>query len=223
VSTPQHLSPAEHEAIAQAVRLAEARTSGEIFVVVAAQSGGYRVLPILWAALATLIAGWLAMLWSTLANWWSGWNAASIAPDTPAWSLAVVQALAFVVLAALASIPALRIYFVPRAMRRARAAARAREQFLAHNLHATQDRTGVLLFISLAEHHAEIVADAGINSRVPENFWADIVDRLTAEIAAGRLTAGLVAAIEACGAALAQNFPPKPADENELPDRLVEI
>jgi putative membrane protein len=57
----------------------------------------------------------------------------------------------------------------------------------------------------------------------PENFWAEIVDRLTAEIGAGRLAAGLIGAVEACGAALAQNFPPRPADQNELPDRVVEI
>jgi putative membrane protein len=58
---------------------------------------------------------------------------------------------------------------------------------------------------------------------VPANFWAEIVDQLTGEIAAGRLAPGLLGAVEACGDALAEHFPRHPGDENELPDRVVEI
>jgi putative membrane protein len=81
----------------------------------------------------------------------------------------------------------------------------------------------VLIYISLVEHHAEIVADAGINERVPPGFWQAIIDGLTAEIAAGRLAAGLVQAVGACGDALREHFPRHPGDQNELPDRVVEI
>jgi putative membrane protein len=202
------LGPGEHERIAAAIRRAESRTSGEIFVVVARRSGDYRLAPILWAALAALFGGFVA---------------AAIRPEVAAGSHALGQGLVFAALAALASVPALRIHLVPLAVRRARAEARAREQFLAHNLHATEARTGVLIFVSLAEHHAQIVADAGIHARVPEGFWVEIVERLTAEIAAGRLADGLVQAVEACGTALAQEFPRHGGDENELPDRVVEI
>ena len=204
----RRLSAEEHERIAAAIRRAEGATSGEIFVVVAQASGDYRLQPILWAALAALLGGFVS---------------AAISPDVAAGSHVLGQALVFLVIAAVGSLPALRLYFVPLAVRRARAEARAREQFLAHNLHATEARTGALVFVSLAEHHAEIIADAGIASRVPEDFWATIVDTLTSEIAAGRLADGLVQAVEACGAALAQHFPRHPGDENELPDRVVEI
>lgn len=198
----------DRERVAAAVRAAEAKTSGEIFVVVARQSDSYRSLPLLWAALAALLGGFLA---------------AALDPTMAAGSLALGQGVVFVLIALAAFAPGWRIRFVPPMVRRARAAARAREQFLAQNLHATETRTGVLLFVSLAEHHAEIIADTAIASRVPDDFWQGIVDMMTAEIAAGRLATGLVMAVEACGTALAEHFPRQPDDRNELPDKLVEI
>jgi putative membrane protein len=176
--------------------------------VVAVRSGSYRTLPLLWAALATLLGGFAA---------------AAIRPEIAAGSLALGQGTVFALLAAAGLVPAWRMLLVPERVKRARAAARAHEQFLAHNLHATASRTGVLLFVSLAERHAEIVADTGIDAKVAPNFWQGIVDRLTAEIADGRLAEGLILAIEASGAALAEHFPRNPDDVNELPDKLVEI
>jgi putative membrane protein len=202
------LGAEERERIAAAIRGAEAKTSGEIFVVVAARSDTYRTLPLLWAALATLIGGFVA---------------AAIQPTIAAGSLALGQGVVFALFAAASLVPAWRMHFVPQSVRRARAEARAREQFLAQNLHATQSRTGVLVFVSLAERHAEIVADTMIDAKVPDNFWQGIVDLLTAEIGAGRLAQGLVMAVEACGTALAEHFPRQADDVNELPDKLVEI
>jgi len=202
------LSPEDHRRIAAEIRRAEERTSGEIFVVVAAQSGDYRVLPVLWAALFALLGGF---------------TAAAINPDMSAASLVLGQGFVFLLVAAASLVPGWRVHFVPRAVRHARAAARAHEQFLAQNLHATESRTGVLIFVSLAERHVEIVADTAIDSKVTQNFWQGIVDRLTAEIAAGQLAQGLVLAIEACGETLAKHFPRRPDDRNELPDKLVEI
>lgn len=206
-ATPR-LSREEHARIAAAIQAAEAETSGEIFVVVAAESADYRMLAVLWSALAALAGGLVS---------------AAITPRISAGSLAIGQAIIFALLASASFVPSLRLYLVPRAVRTARAGTKAREQFLAHNLHATAARTGVLIYVSLAEHHAEIVADSGINDRVPPGFWQEIIDRLTAEIAAGRLAQGLIAAVGACGTALREHFPRHPGDENELPDRVVEI
>lgn len=202
------LSPEDHRRLTDAIHSAEERTSGEIFAVVAAQSGDYRVLPILWGALAALIGGFVA---------------AALNPGVAAGSLALGQGLVFLLLAAAALVPPWRVHFVPRAARHARAAARAREQFLAQNLHATELRTGVLIYVSLAEHHVEIVADTAIDQKVAGDFWQGIVDRLTSEIAAGRLAHGLTLAVAACGTALAEHFPRRSDDNNELPDRVVEI
>jgi putative membrane protein len=207
VVTPR-LTPEEHARLAAAIRVAEAKTSGEIFVVVAAASDDYRLPPLLWAALVALIAGFAT---------------AAIMPHIAAGSLALGQGIVFALLAAAASVPAWRIHFVPRAARTASCSARARGQFLAQNLHATASRTGVMIFVSLAERYAEILADTGIDSKVPPGFWQATVDALTAEIGAGRLAAGLEKAVLSCGAALAEHFPPRRGDVNELPDKVVEV
>jgi putative membrane protein len=224
------LTPAEHERVAAAIRAAEANTSGEIFAVAARASDGDRILPVLWAALATLLGGILAgLLWPYIAALTSGapgWTAQSddLAPAaSSAPSLAAGQAFVFAMLAALSQIPKLRSFFVPRRLRERRTHRHAMEQFLAHNLHATQARTGVLVFVSVAERTAIVIADKGIHDRVDPAVWADIVRDLTAQVAEGRLSDGLTAAIAACGRVLAEHFPPGLSDENELPDRLVEI
>jgi putative membrane protein len=96
-------------------------------------------------------------------------------------------------------------------------------QFLARNIHLTAARTGVLIFVSLAEHYAEVIADSGIDSRVEQRVWDDVVRDLTAAARDDRLADGFVTAIEAVGRVLAEHFPLSPGDANELDDRLVEI
>jgi len=78
-----------------------------------------------------------------------------------------------------------------------------------------------LLFVSVAERYAEIIADKGIDATVPVGTWKKIIDDLTAAIGEGRSADGLVAAIAAIGAHLAQHFPPDARDPNELPDHLI--
>ena len=110
---------------------------------------------------------------------------------------------------------------MPRSIKRARAHRARVEQFLAHGLHTTEARTGVLVFVSLAERYAEIVADAGIAAKVEQRVWNETIARLLAETRAGRLADGLVGAIERAGAVLAAHFPPRPATANELPNELI--
>ena len=99
--------------------------------------------------------------------------------------------------------------------------AEAIRQFLAQGLHLTARRTGVLIFASVAEHHAEIVADTGINEKVDQAAWQDAVDAMIAAIKDGRPADGFVAAVERCGALLARHFPPGAINRDELPNKLV--
>ena len=89
----------------------------------------------------------------------------------------------------------------------------------------THKRTGILIFASVAERYAEIVADSGINDKVMPEVWDKAMHALTSAIKAGRPGDGFVAAIEQCGAVLAEHFPlpPGTVDPDELPDKLVEI
>jgi putative membrane protein len=80
-----------------------------------------------------------------------------------------------------------------------------------------------LIFASVAERYAEIVADAGINSKVTPDVWDKAVAALIAGLKDGRAGDGFVAAVELCGAVLAEHFPPGALNRDELPNKLVEI
>lgn len=84
-------------------------------------------------------------------------------------------------------------------------------------------RTGVLIFASAAERYVAVVADAGITDRVSPDVWDDAVQALVAAVKDGRPGDGFVAAIERCGAVLAEHFPPGALKRDELPDKLLEI
>jgi putative membrane protein len=81
----------------------------------------------------------------------------------------------------------------------------------------------VLIFASVAERYAEIVADAGIHARVSQDVWDGAVASMIAAIRDGRPADGFVAAIAQCGAVLAQHFPPGALNRDELPNKLVQI
>lgn len=203
----------EHARIAAAIRAAEARTDGEIYCVVARASDGYfsaaALATVVGMLLASLAAAWL------IEAWW-------LTMRLP-WFVAVQIAAVAAALALLWLFPALRIHLVPRRQRYAAAHANAVRQFLARNVHRTARRTGVLIFVSLAERYAEVVADAGIDERVGQHVWDGVVAGLTAHAGRDRLADGFCAAIEAVGTVLAEHFPVSPGDVNELDDHLVEI
>ncbi|WP_137388628.1 TPM domain-containing protein [Rhodoligotrophos defluvii] len=193
--------------ITQAITKAEEATSGEIVAVLAHRSDDYDYIPVLWASLAALVVPFPLIFLTRLG-----------AADIYTIALAVFLALALTF-----SLPGLIRYVIPRRLQELRVHRRAAEQFLARNLHTTEARTGVLLFVSLAERIAVVLADEGINAKVTQETWQSIIDRLTSEIAAGRLTDGLIAAIDDCGKVLAAHFPPTPGQLDELPNHLVVI
>ena len=201
------ISEAERARITDAIRRAESATSGEIFCVIARQSSEYRLVPLAWAAMLALMVP-LPLIYLTL------W---------PASVIYLFQLAAFAAAAVGLSHPSIRFHLVPKRAKRDRAHGEALRQFLAHGLHRTQDRTGVLIFASAAERYAEIVADGGINAKVTQQEWDDAIAALIAGIRQGRTGDGFVAAIAKCGAVLAAHFPPGALNKNELPDKLVEL
>ena len=121
----------------------------------------------------------------------------------------------------LAAIVPIRRALTPRSLKRERVLARAREQFLAKNLHQTRERTGVLIFVSLGERMAEIIADEGIAAKLEPGAWAPAMQALTEGLKQGRPVEGFTRAIDLCAVILAR-FPADAADNpNELPDAVV--
>ncbi len=199
------LSDTERGRVRDAVIAAEAKTAGEIFTVVAEESDDYRFIPILWATLAALVVP-LPLIFVTL------W---------PASLIFTIQLGVFVVLAVVLSLPAVKMAVVPPSVKHGAAEALAGRQFLAHGLHTTEARTGVLIFVSLAERHAQIIADKGIAAKVNAGVWQAALDQLLAEVRAGRLADGLIAAVNSTGAVLAEHFPPRAGDKDELANDVV--
>ncbi|MCT7376526.1 TPM domain-containing protein [Chelativorans salis] len=203
----------ERSRVVEAIGRAESRTSGEIYCVLARTSDSYFYPAAFFVALSILIVSLLAAF--ALHYWW-----VNIAPATLV--AAELAALAAALLVLKAS-PGWRICFVPRGLRFRRAHAEALRQFFAHNIHMTRERTGVLIFVSLAEHYAEVVADAGINARVPQERWNETVAKLTEAAARGALAEGFVEAVEIVGTELAAHFPAGEENSNEIDNHLVEI
>jgi len=204
------ISDADKTRVTEAIRAAETKTSGEIFCAIAAHSSSYRLVPVAWASAFALLVPLPLIYLPFFAG-------------TPASTIYLVQLLAFVLFAIGLSRPGIRFLIVPRGMKHDRAHAEALRQFWAHGLQNTQNRTGVLIFASQAERYAEIVADAGINEKVGPEIWQRAVDTLIANVKAGKPGDGFVAAVEQCGAVLAQHFPPSALNRDELPNKLVEI
>lgn len=205
-------TPDDHARIASAIAAAERQTSGEIYAVFARSSDDYRFVAASVALALSLALGWVATAIASLAGL-----------AVPALAVETAQLVGAALLFALLRSSQLTMLFVPPALARMRAARLARAQFLAHNLHRTPERTGVLLFVSEAEHYAEVIADEGIASAVDPSEWEAIVAHLTEAAREDRLVEGFEQAVGRCGAQLAARFPPDPERPNALPDRLVEI
>jgi putative membrane protein len=200
------ISEEDHAAIANAIDDAEKRTSGQLVCVLAHASSAYVHIPILWASALALVAPW-PMIYLT------PWSVQRIY---------LVQLVLFMVTGLVFSWTPLRLLLVPRAVRRARAHRAALEQFVLRGITRTKNRSGVLIFVSLAERYARIIADEGIAAKVPNAEWQAAIDALTDHMRDGRIAAGFTAAIERCGAVLAAHAPPD-GSPNELPDRLYVI
>lgn len=201
------ISDTDKKRVTDAIAAAEQKTSGEIFCVIARRSGSYRLVPVAWAAAVALFVP-LPLIEFT---------------ETSAEAIYMIQLLAFILTSLILSHPKVRVRAVPKLARIERAQRAAMRQFLAQGLQNTKARTGILIFVSVAERYAAIIADEGINAKVGQDVWDGAMADLISAIKDGHAADGLVAAIERCGAVLAQHFPPGAMNHDEIPNRLVEI
>jgi len=198
------VSEQDRSRIATAIRAAEAKTSGEIVCVLARTSTDATALPVLLAALVALALPWLLVALTEMS----------------VHRILTLQVAVFFLFAVVLCLPRVRVALLPRAARRHIAHRAAMEQFTIRGIVRKKDRTGILIFVSLAERYARIIADEGIAGRVPQSEWQNAVDALVAHTRDGRIAEGFIAAIEACGTVLAAHFPRTETSRDELPDRI---
>jgi putative membrane protein len=221
------LSPADHQRVSRAVTAAESNTAGEIVTVVTDSSDGFSDVALAWAALVALLE--LAALaiapdfhlafYERLAGGWvHGWSPREL------FTLAtMLTAIAFGGMMVLQAIPAIRFALVPGPIKTSRVHDRALQAFRVGAEQRTSGRTGVLIYLSMREHRAEVLADATIASKVDSDVWAEALEVLLVQVRAGDIAGGMCAAIERVGVVLAAHFPRSAADLNEVPDRLIEL
>ena len=223
------LSHDEELKINAAIRDAERRTSGEILCIFTDRVSEYSEVALGYAAGVALLLP-LGLVAAGIRPWaveemLAGWRlgGAEASPEAGALAYAMLQTVIFVVMLALLSIKRLRLWLTPEPLRRAKVHRAAVQQFLAKGIHQTEARTGVLIFASAADRHAEIVADDGIYKKVNEETWAEALEALGRGMKQGRPADGFVEAITMCGEVLAEHFPPTSENPNEIADELIQI
>jgi putative membrane protein len=226
------LTPADHDRIHAAIAEAEARTSGEIFCVIARESASYREVQLAAAAGVALLLPPLALLLGLrpgLVFGWlqGGWTVAHAGAVGESALYAVIgyaglQAALFVAVLALTWIEPVRRLIAPGYLKRSHVHARAMEQF-AHRLHGARADAYVLIYVSAAERRMEIVADDEIHAKVGAAPWDKAVQAALGPIKAGDPASGLIAAIQICADALAEHFPAAGAAGAPEGDDLAEV
>jgi putative membrane protein len=222
-----YLTPEGHQRVSAAVAAAEAHTAGEIVTVVADRSDGYSDIALAWAALVAFTAltvyalfpeFYLGLVDRVIGGWGNEWTmsqvlaifgTAALLKFFGTWLLLLWQPLRFVL--------------IPGPVKSARSRARAVDLFKVGAERRTHGRTGILIYVSMREHRAEIVADEAIASKVTPETWGEAMAAMLVHIKDGRCADGMIAAVEKVGAVLAEHFPRAEDDQNELPDRLIEL
>ena len=202
-----NISKEDHDRIASAIRAAEAKTSGEIVCVLAQTSSHVTGLPIFIAAVAALATPWLLTIFTSMT----------------VYRILLFQIIVFLALLVVLCLPRVRIALMPHRARRAYAYRVAMEQFVSRGLARNKNHSGILIFVSLAERYARIIAGTEIAARVPQTKWQAAVDALIAHTRNGLIADGFIAAIDMCGDELARHFPRTDASRNEFPDRIYLI
>ena len=220
------LTEEDHARVSAAIAAAEEKSDGEIIAITADQSDAYHDVGLHYAVLVLFVVlAFFAAMPQQLAAWHdrlTGWSAA------PGHRELLTLLLFFALLKFLAVLfvlkwQPLRMLLTPGSTKTRRVRRRAIMLFKAGAERRTVGRTGILIYLSMAEHRAEIVGDEAITKVTTPETWGEAMTALLADVRQGRPADGIVAAVSLIGDVLAQHFPKTGADTNEIPDKLIEL
>lgn len=227
MATITPMSDSDRERVGAAVAAAEGRSAGELVTILAQRSDDYADVALAWSAFAGLLAlttltaapdFYLGIYERLTGGWMHEWT-----PRTVFGVALIVATLMFAGMWLILLWRPLRLWLTPAPIRHRRVRDRAVNAFKIGAERRTHGRTGILIYLSLAEHRAEIVADEAIASKVAPEVWGDAMAAMLAELKQDHMAEGLIAAVTRVGAVLAEHFPRAEDDHNELPDRLIEV
>jgi putative membrane protein len=193
--------------ISAAIQRAEAATAGEIYVVVSGTSDDFRLVPVLWAAITAMLLPWPLL----------------VLTDLSIGAILTAQVVLFVSLAIALSHNRIRPRLVPSGLIADASRQRAQALFMAHGVHLTENRTGILIYVAVIDRRVEILADATIHEKVGQAFWEELAQEVVTAGRHERWAEGVITAVHRAGSALALHFPRGSQDRNELSDRVVEV
>ncbi len=219
------MSEADHAKVSTAIAAAEADSAGEIVAVTTDLSDAYHDVGLHYAVLATfvtlggfaLVPGAIEAVFARLHGW------AEPSSNALLTLLLLFALAAFVAVLLLLKWMPLRLALTPGATKTRRVRRRAISLFKAGAERRTAGRTGIMIYLSMAEHRAEIIGDEAITSVTSPETWGEAMAALLMEVKAGRPADGIVAAIGEIGGVLATHFPRHDEDKNEIPDKLIEL
>lgn len=205
----------EESRIADAIREAESKTTGEIVVAEVTASSDYGAAALLWG-----LAGLFAMSLGLVVAYDFGW--------IRTWAIETLELVIFVLLQAvglaigilLSRIPALRRWAVSPKTMDAAAREGAARAFAAHGLARTPDRNGVLIYLSRFEREVVILADEGIDRKVPPASWEALDRQLIEGIRKREAVPALLKVIEQIGRHLEQTFPKTAGDSDSISNEI---
>jgi putative membrane protein len=227
MANPVYLTREDHLRVSKAVSKAEEHTAGEIMTILADRSDGYSDVALSWAAFASICAlialaiapdFYLGLYERLTGGWVQEWT-----PHNIFLVAAIVAALKFAGVMLVQLWQPLKFFLIPPPIKTTRVHDRAVRSFRIGAERRTHGRTGILIYLSMRERRAEIVADEAIATRVDPEVWGEAMDAMLADLKRGRIADGMASAVERVGAVLADHFPRAVDDTNELPDRLIEV
>lgn len=220
------LTAEDHRRVSEAIALAEEKSDGEIIAVATESSDSYHDVALHWAALGTfLMLGIMALfpqlLERTYTFLFDAWDAPSL---QGLLTLLLGLALAkFLFILLLMRWMPLRMALTPGSTKTRRVRRRAINVYKTGAERRTIGRTGILIYLSMREHRAEIIHDDAISEVVEPDTWAEAMIALLGPVKEGRVVDGISAAIAEIGEVLALHFPKSSDDTNEIPDKLIEL
>ncbi|NUN50115.1 MAG: hypothetical protein HUU15_14910 [Candidatus Brocadiae bacterium] len=194
------------DAVEKAVAAAEATTSAEIIVAINRRSGSYLDRNVI----AATMAGLLAAGFMVVAPWWE---------FHPVWFLPDAVAIGVLSFLAVLLVRPLARAIAGRRRMEAQATLYARNAFHLLSVSGTRERTGLLVYVTLFEDRALLLADFGIEGKIPPARWLELAARAGSPSAADDPTTWLCGLIASCGAMLAEKLPPGDSNPDELPNR----
>lgn len=204
------LSAEEKNQVSEAVRAAEAKTSGEIITMIVRRSSMLgHVVP----QLLSLIIIFILLLRIIIEQFFH---------ELPYEWIMIIG----LILAAPLSLWFQRYAFIQRMLTPISDLSfevfeRAKLEFYESNIHKAKQDTGVLIFISLMERQCIVLAGEAIAKKMPKDTWQEVVSMAVTGIKNKKTAEGLVSAVELCGNILAQHYPLQPGDKNEFPDAVI--